>query len=293
MQVYSYWARATLDCADAAGLPYHLTAYAGSDNSEAAAKQAVAQLLHTRHARLLANQALAEYPTGSAPLREELLQRLHNKQGEMIGALTRNHYGSIVLNTLAVMFLDIDAVDLRERIYPTLPPLSVSEFFRRLFSPPPAPVYRDLDESLQLRLTAWLHQHPNWNFRVYRTRLGFRLLVTHQLLTPDTAAAQAVFTAFRTDATYVRLCQKQHCYRARLSPKPWRIGWQRPWLVFPYDTPAEQQEQRAWEQAYADRSAAYSVCAWVGDYGSGHVCPDAAQLIELHDAACLGGRPLA
>ncbi|PJJ59015.1 hypothetical protein [Hymenobacter chitinivorans] len=304
MQLYSYWARTTLDCQNVAGHWFHLIAYTGSDESVVAAQAAGQQLLQERHSRLLHDEPLHDYPSGTAPLREQLEQRIVTEHGELIAALTRNRYGSLVLNAPRVMFLDVDSHDLLEPPRPARQqpgtPFSWLGFLRNLFAPAPpppppapAPPQPDALAQLEMRLAAWLQLHPEWNFRLYRTRLGFRLLVTHQLLGPGSAEAQQVFAAMRTDAIYVRLCQSQNCYRARLTPKPWRIGWQRPAHPFPYDTAEQVQQQRQWEQEYARRSQDFSVCELVGEYGSGTVTPEARQLTELHDAACLGGRKLA
>ncbi|RSK42531.1 hypothetical protein [Hymenobacter perfusus] len=298
MQLYSYWARATLDCHDAEGNVYHLTAYAGSDLSPAAARQTADALLQARQARLLGNGELGEYPTGSVPLREQLIRRVYDTQGRELGAVTRNRYGSLVLNAPRLMILDVDDHDLRQAMprQPNVVPFSFSRFLRHLFNPPPPPAPLpppDTHDQLQLRLAAWLHLHPEWNFRLYRTRLGFRLIVTHRLLAPDSPEAQEVFAAMRTDSRYMHLCEKQDCYRARLSPKPWRIGWMRPPHPFPYDTAEQGQQQLEWEQQYHARSTEFSVCQWVGEYGSGHIYPEAETLITLHDDACLGDRKLA
>jgi hypothetical protein len=229
-----------------------------------------------------------------------MVQRIHDKQGNLLGALTRNRYGSVVLNTPRLMILDVDNQDLQPKPeQASSKPFSLSEFLRNLFStlppvsPPPSLLPPELLAQVQLRLAAWLHLYPNWNFRLYRTRLGFRLIVTYQLLDPNSPEAQEVFAAMRTDPIYVRLCQMQDCYRARLSPKPWRIGWMRPTHHFPYDTAEQQVQQQEWEQQYTARSEAFSVCEWVGEYGSGYVLPEVECLIMLHDETCLGGKKLA
>lgn len=294
MQIYSYWARTTLDLGDEHRGPFLLTAYTGSDESLAAAQAAGHQVLQHRYARLQAAEPLgSDYPSGSAPLREQVEQRVANGRGELIAALTRNRYGSLVLNTTRVMFLDVDDADLRRPLQPA-GPFSLAGFFRKLFTPSPPPLPPLVpEEQMQLRLAAWLQLHPEWNFRLYRTRLGFRLLVTHQLLAPASPEAREIFAALRVDTTYVRLCQSQDCYRARLTPKPWRIGSRRPPHPFPYDTPGQEAAQQQWKMQYAALSQPFSVCHWVGEYGSGQVTPEARQVAELHDAACLGSFDLA
>ena len=293
MQVYTFWARATQYYATANGQAPGLVAYAGSDISLADAQTRAAALLQRRHDWVTTEEGwLRDYPVGSQPLREQLEQRILNSKGELIAAITRNHYGSRVLNSAQVMFIDVDDQDL-QRPLPDTTPFSFIGFFKRLFNPlPPTPPLVPR-EQLDLRLAAWLQLYPNWNFRVYRTRLGFRLLVTHQLLAPASPEAQEVFAAMRADSTYVRLCLAQGCYRARLEPKPWRVRFRRPPHPFPYDTPEQTQQHLDWEQQYVAHSRGYSVCEWVGEYGSGQTCAEARQLTELHDAACVGTNRLA
>ncbi|SDY10447.1 hypothetical protein [Hymenobacter psychrophilus] len=297
MQLYSYWARATATTPNTDGTPSSLIAYAGSNSSPADAHTQAEQLANERAARLLLGQPVVsytdDYPAGGVPLREHIVRRLPDSGGGQLAAITRNHYGSLVLNTACFMVLDVDAIDL----HPLVPGLKWQDFvdlFRSLFRPaPPSPPPLSPQQLLEMRMAAWLQLYPEWNFRLYRTRMGFRLLVTHALLAPDSAAAQEVFAAMRTDATYVRLCRQQQCYRARLTPKPWRIGWHRPPHPFPSDTPAQEQQQQVWQQEYDARRKDFSVCELLGEYGSGSVLPALQPLIQLHDEACLGGRKLA
>ncbi|WP_035561169.1 hypothetical protein [Hymenobacter sp. IS2118] len=299
MQIYSYWTRSAVDCTAPDGQPYHLIAYGGSDLSPADARLQAEQLLEKRWQRLQRDEELGHYPTGARPLREHLEQRLQNAQGNTTGAITRNGYGALVLNTSNVLFADVDQTDL------VLPPRSNSKttnifvaLLRRLgllTTPPPVPAPPPLEglPLLEARIKAWLATHPEWNFRLYRTRLGYRVLATHAEILPSDPTSQAVFSALDADAIYVRMCQRQQCYRARLSPKPWRIGLARPAHTFPYENEQQATAQAAWETQYAAQSTAFSVCELIGSYGSGRVCPAAEEIVAIHDAACLGGHPLA
>lgn len=296
MLLYSYWARAIQHCQDDEGRPYRLIAYAGSDESASAAQQAAYKQLHQRCQRLEAGESLRQYPSGTAPLREPVVQRLvDDLDGQLIGAVTRNRYGSRVLNTRGIMFLDVDRADLAARRPRPGGLARLRQFFQRLTGqlPPTAPPEQQPEAYLLSRLHAWLAQHPDWNFRLYRTRAGYRVLATHAPVAPDAPLADAIFRFLPVDATYRWLCASQHCYRARLDPKPWRIGLARPAHAFPFDTAAQAAEQAEWEAAFTARRQRYSVCELVGSYGSGRVCPEARAVVVLHDEACLGGRPLA
>jgi len=291
MQLYTFWARdtAAFTCPD--GRAYALVAYAGSNLSPVdASTQAQQKLLH-RQRRLERGEQLREYPTGAKPLREKVERRLHDAAGAETAAITRNAYGALVLNTRTVMFIDVDLADLRPARAAGPGFFKLLLQWLRLAPPPAAPPSPLL--LLEGRITRWLAQHPAWNFRLYRTRAGYRLVVTHAEISPTDAIASQVFSALGADRLYARMCQLQACYRARLSPKPWRVGLARPPYPFPWQDAQQQQAQHAWESIYATTSGAFSVCEQLGNYGSGQVCTAAAEVLALHDDACLGGRPLA
>jgi hypothetical protein len=294
--LYDYWARVSLDCLRADGQPYHLFAYGGSNDSPDAARAAGHALLRVRQARLRAGETLNEYPTTARPLREKLEQRIYDQRGELLAAITRNAYGSRVLNAPQTVFIDVDDKDLCPpptiSIWEALLGLQLYNWLRRLLGGEP-PAALAPPEAMARRLSEWLDGHPDWKIRLYRTRRGYRLLALHQLLPPDSPVVPAAFKALGADVIYARMCQTQQCYRARLTPKPWRIGWHRPPVLFPFETAGEEAVQREWEQQYVQRSQNFSVCEWVGDFGTGTTCLEARQLAELHDASCLGGRPLA
>ncbi|KAG1246597.1 hypothetical protein G6F68_014572 [Rhizopus microsporus] len=74
------------------------------------------------------------------------------------------------------------------------------------------------------RVAAFSEQHPDWHLRAYRTPAGLRVLAMHATFPPEDEQLQAVFKALGADTLYARMCRLQHCFRARLTPKPWRVG---------------------------------------------------------------------
>ncbi|CAM3635344.1 hypothetical protein GCM10016272_24880 [Psychrobacter glaciei] len=66
--------------------------------------------------------------------------------------------------------------------------------------------------------------HPTERFRLYQTPAGFRIIATHDTISPSDELVAEWFEYFHADANYVRLCQAQQCFRARLTAKPWRMG---------------------------------------------------------------------
>ena len=66
--------------------------------------------------------------------------------------------------------------------------------------------------------------HPTESFRLYQTPAGFRIIATHDVVLPSDRLVAEWFAYFHADTNYVRLCQAQQCFRARLTAKPWRLS---------------------------------------------------------------------
>ncbi|MBN1763766.1 MAG: hypothetical protein JW860_00785 [Sedimentisphaerales bacterium] len=82
---------------------------------------------------------------------------------------------------------------------------------------------------------------------------------------------------------YRKLTEKQECFRARLTPKPWRCGCTRPPNRFPWDTPEAEQAYRQWQQQYENKSQAYATCRLLECFGEivSNECID--TIINIHD----------
>jgi hypothetical protein len=160
-------------------------------------------------------------------------------------------------------------------------------------TPPPPPP--DPASAAMARLRAWMSAHPDWRVRVYRTHSGLRYLVTHALFTPGDPEVQSAMTSLGADPQYVRLCQAQKSFRARLTPKPWRVGIENPPVSFPYEGPAEEGALREWASRYDRASQGRATCQLVEEIGSGMEHPEVAPLRALHDeqTRAASGLPLA
>jgi hypothetical protein len=131
--------------------------------------------------------------------------------------------------------------------------------------------------------------------RLCRTPAGLRVLVIHQTFDPADPRVAECFQALGTDQIYVRMCLRQRCFRARVSPKPWRIGIgkhlkPRPgvWPVNPERLP----ERQAWIEDYDRTSEGYASCQFIAALGSGRVDPAAADVQRLHDELSKANRSL-
>lgn len=253
------------------------------------------------------------------PIREEIVDRA----GDTV--ITRNGYGALCLNTPNVLFADIDfAVESRPRHvlasmifvfalsvgvmvagfhFSAAASLVVGFFASLLFGVPLPGALRRLFAALRggheqvaiRRVRRFLTTHPGWCLRVYRTPAGLRLLAMHRLFDPREAEVTACFDALGVDPMYARMCFNQNCFRARISPKPWRMGLPRmrpPYSAVWRPEHAELPARQQWIETYERESKAYAACRFVETLGSGASDPDADAVRELHDAFCQADQDL-
>jgi hypothetical protein len=214
------------------------------------------------------------YAYGDRPLREPVLREFKDAAGATSAVLTRNAYGCLVLNTARAMIVDVD--------FPR-PAQSGPRWLRRLLgkSDPPSP---DQSEAATLaQAEAWSQRHPQWGWRVYRTRAGLRLLATHAPLAPDDPSTHAVFESLNADPLYRRLCKAQKSFRARLTPKPWRCGIRERPVDWPWPDSNAEAKFKRWEQAYLASCTEFATCKLVAQIGDPNLHADIAPLVSLHD----------
>ena len=253
------------------------------------------------------------------PIREEIVDRA----GDTV--ITRNGYGALCLNTPNVLFADIDfAVHSRARhvlasmifvfaasaiamiagLHFAVAPSLVAAFFASLLLGVPLPgVLRKLSAALRggqeqvaiRRVRRFVAAHPGWRVRVYRTPAGLRLLALHRLFDPREDEVKACFDALGVDPMYARMCFNQNCFRARISPKPWRMGLQRmhpPYSAVWRPEHAELPARRQWIEVYEREATAYAACRSVETLGNALIDPAAEAVQHLHDAFCRADQDL-
>ena len=222
---------------------------------------------------LQSGAALDRYAYGDRPLREEIIQTIANDDGEDVAVVTRNLYGALVLNTPRAMFVDIDFAT-HDRSAPA------GGFFRRLFGRASS---TEVEERSVQQVQTWVKQQPDLGVRVYRTCAGLRCLVTNQTFDPTAPATIELLHSVGSDPLYVRLCQAQACFRARLTPKPWRCGIAAPPARYPSTSAKRESRFHKWQSGYARTSAKYSVCRLLQHFGAADVHPEIGPIVELHD----------
>lgn len=243
------------------------------------------------------------------PIREEVVS-CHGP-----AVVTRNSYGALCLNVPDVVFADVDFRSqpplvlvlvtlvalvlasyglwpLADGFLVRIPLLGValalswplSAAFSRLWR---WGIGRGREERVvRRRMARFLSRNPRWLLRLYRTPAGFRILATQEPLPPHDASVKAFFKAMGGDPVYTAMCLRQQCFRARVSPKPWRIGIgdhlkPRPgvWPISPERLPA----RHAWVRRYEEVSRGYAACRYLDTLGVGVEHAQVTDIRILHD----------
>jgi hypothetical protein len=207
------------------------------------------------------------------PFREQVLRELRSANGDLAGVITRNSYGCLVLNTARIMFVDVDLPEVKP----------AGGFFRRLFGLPDPQPRDDALKNIIAGVDRWTQRNPEWGWRVYCTRAGLRLLATHALLDPETPISENVFSALGADPLYRQLCRTQKCFRARLTPKPWRCGLSAKPERWPWINPKAEKRFQSWDSRYQNTSRNWATCKLVGTLGNKSIHPEIQPILQLHD----------
>ena len=197
---------------------------------------------------------------------EETVKDLHTTPAGAV--VTRNHYGSLVLNASRTLFIDVDAA----------PPSRITLWTKRFRRREHASWLWMLDD-----LRTVLASEADEGFRVYRTAAGFRILATTNEHEPDSIQSKQLMDLVGADPVFTDLCRLQNNFRARLSPKPWRCGAQRPPNDFPRASAAEQQHFREWLAHYEYACRDRATCEFLEHVGPPVVHERIRPIVELHD----------
>jgi len=287
MHFVPHWARARVNLEGTPDADGPLVAFGWSKVSAAAAEHHALERARSNAERLrnlIARRPGAElgptrpyYCVGDRPMREPIVEELR-RGDECVGVITRNGYGCYVLNTTRAMFIDIDL--------PKPKPVKRVGLVQRILGavPPPPPTRGEREEPVLGRIHRVMQNHPKVGMRLYRTKNGFRGLVTTETFEPTSDAAMNLMTELASDPLYMTLCRTQNCFRARLTPKPWRLGISAaPHSFFPWkNDPAGKRAFDAWDAAYESLRHEHAVCEEVSDIGPQAIHADVEAVFELH-----------
>jgi hypothetical protein len=174
--------------------------------------------------------------------------------------VTRNHYGSLVLNARRTLFIDVDIDHTASTRYSD----------------------GSWSETLNDLCTVLASQQEE-GFRIYRTAAGYRVLATAHEFIPGSEQSTRLMNSVSADACFVGLCSRQNSFRARLTPKPWRCGITRPPFAYPRLSLDHESRFAAWLSQYDHRCQDRSTCKFLAHVGSMQVHDRVAPIIEVHD----------
>lgn len=226
------------------------------------------------------------YQYVSNPPREEIVREFGAPE-DPAAIITRNAYGSLVLNTRDLMFVDVDC--------PEEPATFKGLFASLLGKKDPAP---SKSEEKLINIGAWVGDNPDYRVRIYRTAAGFRVLIMNAAIIANSSQADSILEGLESDPLYRQLCRVQECFRARLTPKPWRIesGMQPP-NRFPWGDTESERIYREWESRYEQAAKRFGTCLFIEEAGTENyeVSDTNRSLIQLHDelTGAFGNLPLA
>jgi hypothetical protein len=214
-----------------------------------------------------------------------IVQELQGADGETTAFISRNAYGALVLNARDLMFIDID--------FPLKEPAAIG-LLKRLFGQ--APAVPGIEEAALDRVRSWCDANVDVAVRIYRTAAGLRVLIVDRPMAAGGDDARRILDELGSDPLYRRMCDVQECFRARLTPKPWRMNEVAslgpPPARFPFDEPATEELYRDWQMKYDDVAPRFATCRLIETHGTSESPPYLAALVKLHDAMTGVERPL-
>lgn len=273
MKIARFWNLSRIQVNRPDGKPIDVSSWGWSESDPNEALQRSEESTRRLADRISSGQPFPDHYIGygDRPVREQIINEIKNDSGETYAMVTRNRYGSLVLNTSDMMFIDVDVEPDK--------PAGLLDAIKGLFGSKPLDNFaRTLEH-----ITSTARSLPQYTFRIYRTFAGFRCVVINKRIGPASTESQDLFAAFRSDPLYVRLCKNQESFRARLTPKPWRCDQPLPFSFFPFANDAVEARAREWERSYHEAAEPYATCSFVEQIGNDRTAADLRQLIEMHD----------
>lgn len=275
------------------GEPRPLRCWGWSDVSLAEARELGQRRAARLASRLLAGEKPERYGYDT-PFREEVLEEWREPVGagaEPWAVVSRNAYGCRVLNTRNILFADLDAPS---------PDFSWKTMLLYLLGRGAKVRLQNEERRRRWELEAGKRIEEillarGASVRVYRTFGGIRCLLTSEQAEPDDDGTIEILRDLGSDPLYVRLCLARGCFRARLTPKPWRCGLPALDVEYPWETDEARADMKSWVVRYRDVCGGYATCDLVAALGSGATDERIARVIAYHDreTGVGSGRPLA
>jgi hypothetical protein len=278
------------------------------DHSESRLNEAVKTLEKEGDVRRIDHKTSYNGAEG-IPIREEVISKYQDV------VISRNSYGALCLNTPDVLFADIDfeydasfktkvtafilllvCASVIALFFHSWMVLLFNIFIAAIFTSTIADVIQRVILSLNSgpekkaleRIKKVSKENSELHIRLYRTPMGYRILLMNDTYCPTSNAAINLLETLKSDKIYILMCKNQNCFRARVSPKPWRIGVDRlkprP-RVWPIK-PERLAERISWVDIYEKKAKNYSSCHYLLHLGSDKVDDKAELVRQIHDDMC-------
>ena len=262
MKIYKYWTiekqKILID-----GAQQEVKCYRGSNISVDDARVKAREKAEKIQRKIAGEKHL--FDEYEAEIREEILRIIDDHS-----AITRNRYGAQVLNTESMMILDIDK-----------PKATFGALFKKKDAQSAKAQIFDM-----VRKLAGSAKYQRYGFRIYETYQGARVIVLANSFDPRDRETKQMMDEFNCDPLYTLLCIKQGCYRARLTPKPYRMKLRGYKVKFPRE--GDDSELKQWLSEYESVSRSFSVCKFIEQVGASHYVND---VVWLHDEVTGVGFP--
>ena len=257
MKIYKYWVTEkqtiVID-----GIEQIVTCYGGSNSSAEEARQRAKEKADKVKRKIKGEKHL--FDDYEVEIREEILRRIDDHS-----AITRNRYGAQVLNIEHLLILDIDK--------PKAGSGGLAGLFKKKDTRPPKEQIFDT-----VRQLAATPKYQPYGFRLYETYQGARVIVLGRDFDPRDHDTNTLMNDFNCDTLYMTLCQKQKCFRARLTPKPHRMKMRRYKVQFPRE--GDDSELQEWLADYERESRNFNTCRLIEQIGASHSMNDMIQLLD-------------
>ena len=255
MKYFRYWieAKHRINIFDR---PEEINLLVGSNVSREDAQQEAVLRAKRIEERIASGAPRDEYEAG---IREYVAEVIDDSN-----VVTVCRYGAKILNTNQYSVLDLDDY-----------PVGIWDMFKsvRKLSKKERIIYK-FEESIRR------FPQLGTDFRIYETAKGVRI-IGGKYIDPADPGNRRLLRKLNVDRLYLVLSSKQQCYRARLTPKPYRMRIK----TIRVRTPllCETDAYRSWAQMYEEASQAYSVVRLIKTVGRDF---SHDRAIKFHDAQC-------
>jgi hypothetical protein len=103
------------------------------------------------------------------------------------------------------------------------------------------------------------------------------------LFDPTSQLVKDILTRLRADQSYKALCRIQKCFRARLTPKPWRVGTIPPVPKHVRYLNARHPDYAQWRADYLTKIPDFATCHYQRSVGNPTAHADVLLVVNLHD----------